>query len=84
MIGQNVLNSVLENNLRGLFKSKNSKQVEYPRFNFIKEFLLRKDFNGFTSEDLFIMQFIKRGWGQDIATLSNMAESLVNLSIKNN
>ena len=29
------------------------------------------------------MQFIKKGWGQDIATLSNMAESLVNLSIKN-
>ena len=58
MIGQNVLNSVLENNLSGLFKSKNSKQAEYPRFDFIKEFLLRKDFNGFTSEDLFIMQFI--------------------------
>ena len=26
---------------------------------------------------------IKKGWGQDIAALSNMAESLVNLSIKN-
>ena len=60
MIGQSVLNSVLENNLRGLFKSKNSKRAEYPRFDFIKEFLLRKDFNGFTSEDLFIMQFIKK------------------------
>ena len=29
------------------------------------------------------MTFIKKGWGQDIATLSNMAEALVNLSITN-
>ena len=32
----------------------------------------------------FIMTFIKKGWGQDIAALSNMAESLVNISIKYN
>ena len=83
MIGQSVLNNVFENNLKGFFKSKNSKQNKYPRFDFIKDFLLRKNFNGFTSEDLFIMQFIKKGWGQDIATLSNMAEALVNLSLKN-
>ena len=63
MIGQSVLNNVLKNNLSGLFKSKNTKQAEYPRFDFIKEFLLRKDFDGFTSEDLFIMQFIKKRLG---------------------
>ena len=83
MIGHRELNNVLENNFKGFFKSKSTKQSKYPRFDFIKEFFLRKDFNGFTSEDLFIMQFIKKGWGQDIATLSNMAESIVNLSIKN-
>ena len=83
MIGHRELSNVLENNFKGFFKSKSTKQSKYPRFDFIKEFLLRRDFNGFTSEDLFIMQFIKKGWGQDIATLSNMAESLVNLSIKN-
>ena len=53
------------------------------RFNKIEKFLLKKDFNGFTKEDLFIMTIIKKGWGQDIAALSHMAESLVNLSIKN-
>ena len=83
MIGQNIINHVFDNNIRNLFNSKNSKGDKYHRFDLIKEFLRREDFNGFTSEDLFIMQFIKKGWGQDIATLSNMAESLVNLSIKN-
>ena len=65
MIGQSVLNNVFENNLKGFFKSKNSKQNKYPRFDFIKDFLLRKNFNGFTSEDLFIMQFIKKRWGYE-------------------
>ena len=83
MIGQNIINHVFDNNIRNLFNSKNSEGDKYHRFDLIKEFLLRENFNGFTSEDLFIMQFIKKGWGQDIATLSNMAESLVNLSIKN-
>jgi len=83
MIGQNIINNVFEGNLKGFFKSKNSQQNDYHCFDSIKDFLLRKDFNGFTSDDLFIMQFIKKGWGQDIATLSNMAESLVNLSIIN-
>ena len=53
------------------------------RYNKIKEFLSRPNFNGFTRKELFIMTFIKKGWGQDIATLSNMAEALVNLSITN-
>ena len=53
------------------------------RYIRIKEFLMKDGFNGFCSDDLFIMQFIKKGWGQDIAALSNMAEAMVNLSIKN-
>ena len=52
------------------------------RYKKIEKFLLKKDFNGFTKEDLFIMTIIKKGWGQDIAALSHMAESLVNLSFK--
>jgi len=83
MIGQNIINHVFDKNIRSFFNSESSHKDKYHRFDLIKEFLLRKDFNGFTSEDLFIMQFIKKGWGQDIAALSNMAESLVNLSIKN-
>jgi len=47
----------------------------------IKIFLLNKNFKGFTKKDLFIMQFIKKGWGQDIAALSNMAEALTNIAI---
>ena len=52
------------------------------RYNKIKSFLNEKNFNGFTKKHLFIMTFIKKGWGQDVAALSNMAESLVNISIK--
>ena len=55
----------------------------YKRYNKIKQFLLRPNFNGFTKKELFIMAFIKKGWGQDIAALSNMAEALVNLSVAN-
>ena len=44
----------------------------------IRGFLTRDDFEGFTSESLFIMQFVKKGWGQGIAALSNMAEALLN------
>jgi hypothetical protein len=47
----------------------------------IKIFLLNKNFKGFTKKDLFIMQFIKKGWGQNIAALSNMAEALTNIAI---
>lgn len=42
----------------------------------ITDFLSKEDFTGFTSKDLFIKNFIKKGWGQDIAALSNMAEAL--------
>ena len=51
------------------------------RYNKIKDFLMRPDFNGFTKEDLFIMSIIKKGWGHDIAALSNMAEAITNLAI---
>jgi len=47
----------------------------------IREFLARGDFNGFTGADLFIKKFIKKGWGQDIAALSNMAEGLRNIAL---
>jgi len=53
------------------------------RYEKIRSFLLKPGFNGFTKEDLFIMSIIKKGWGHDIAALSNMAEALVNLSITN-
>ena len=52
------------------------------RYDKIKTFLEEKNFNGFTKKHLFIMTFIKKGWGQDIAALSNMAEAIVNISIK--
>ena len=45
----------------------------------ITQFLDRPDFDGFTTEDLFIKQFVPKGWGQDIAALSNMAEAIRNL-----
>ena len=56
-------------------KSKHSDKA----FQRIQEFLSRESFSGFTAEDLFIKQFIPKGWGQDIAALSNMAEVLRNL-----
>ncbi|MCS5594970.1 MAG: hypothetical protein NZ730_10575 [Porticoccaceae bacterium] len=46
----------------------------------IKAFLQRENFDGFTADDLFIIQFFKKGWGQDIAALSNMAEALRNMA----
>ena len=52
-----------------------------PRYEKLREFLSRDDFDGFTGNELFIMQFIKKGWGQDIAALSNMAEALANIAI---
>lgn len=58
-------------------KSKHSEKA----FLRIQEFLNRENFSGFTAEDLFIKQFIPKGWGQDIAALSNMAEALRNLYI---
>lgn len=47
-----------------------------PAFLRIQKFLETDAFEGFTSKDLFIMQFVKKGWGQDIAALSNMAEGI--------
>jgi hypothetical protein len=51
--------------------------VEQKAWNRIESFLNTDTFNGFTSDDLFIMNFIKKGWGQDIAALSNMAEAVL-------
>ena len=42
----------------------------------IEGFLSSDTFNGFTKDDLFILRFVKKGWGQDIAALSNMAEAI--------
>jgi hypothetical protein len=57
------------------------KGTQLKRYKIIKSFLFQEDFNGFTKKDLFIMQFIKKGWGQDIAALSNMAEALTNIAV---
>lgn len=51
-----------------------------PLIQRVVDFLEHDTFDGFTSDDLFIMQFVKKGWGQDIAALSNMAEALMNSS----
>lgn len=48
----------------------------------ISEFLGRTQFEGFTKNDLFIKRLIGKPWGQDIATLSNMAEGYLNISAK--
>ena len=50
------------------------------KFDKIKNWLQTLPFEGFTGDDLFIKQFIKKGWGQDIAALSNMAEALTNIA----
>jgi hypothetical protein len=42
----------------------------------VESFLMRPKFHGFTADDLFIKRFIPKGWGQDIAALSNMAEAI--------
>ena len=47
-----------------------------PDYRRIRGFLSMEVFTGFTGKDLFIKNFIKKGWGQDIAALSNMAEAL--------
>ena len=52
------------------------------RYKKIKSFLDKQNFNGFTDKDLFIMSIIKKGWGHDIAALSNMAEALSNIAIR--
>lgn len=51
--------------------------VEQKAWNRIENFLNTDTFDGFSGDDLFIMNFIKKGWGQDIAALSNMAEAVL-------
>ena len=46
------------------------------RYEKIKDFLTRTDFNGFTKDDLFIMAIIKKGWGHDIAAYPTWARRL--------
>ena len=81
MFDQRLFNGILTKGF-GFFSnmdsSSNGQKIRYER---IKAFLLRQDFNGFTKDDLFIMQFIKKGWGHDIAALSNMAEALTSLAL---
>ena len=62
--------------LASLFTQKTESIDKNPRFRRITEFLDRDNFDGFTEEDLFIKQIIKKGWGQDVAALSNMAEAI--------
>ena len=83
MFEKQLLNGILTKGFDLLPKkpvAQNGKEIRYER---IKDFLLQPNFNGFTKDDLFIMQFIKKGWGHDIAALSNMAESMVNLTSAN-
>ena len=54
---------------------------EDSQFLKIKNFLERPRFQGLTKKDLFILNFMKGPWGQDIAALSNMAEALRNLKM---
>ena len=51
------------------------------QFDKVMQFLRKDDFNGFTKDDLFILQMINKPWGQDIAALSNMAEALAHSSL---
>ncbi|MBL7014211.1 MAG: hypothetical protein ISR83_07300 [Candidatus Marinimicrobia bacterium] len=79
MFDQAILNGVLGKGFDLFNPSEPSINGQLKRYEKIKSFLLNPDFNGFTKDDLFIMQFIKKGWGHDIAALSNMAEALANL-----
>ena len=84
MFNQQMLQNIIEKGFNFNFESqKNENKSQLKRYNKIKDFLLTPDFNGFTGDDLFIMQFIKKGWGHDIAALSNMAEAMANLAIGN-
>mgnify|MGYP006148736303 FL=1 len=62
---------------------KNKRQDGAPQMKRIIDFLSINSFDGFTSKDLFIKQIFKKGWGQDIVALSNMAEALTNIAIQN-
>ena len=82
MFDQQLLNGILAKGFDLLPNQNTSENGQKVRYKRIKDFLLQPSFNGFTRDDLFIMQFIKKGWGHDIAALSNMAEALVNLTLK--
>lgn len=56
--------------------SQGQQLINNPDYLRISKFLSNGNFTGFTGRDLFIKNFIKKGWGQDIAALSNMAEAL--------
>ena len=79
MFDQAILNGVLGKGFDLLQGNETPSSGMKKRYEKIKSFLLKPDFDGFTKNDLFIMQFIKKGWGHDIAALSNMAEALANL-----
>ena len=83
MFEKQLLNGILSKGFDLLPKKQLAQDGKKLRYNRIKEFLLQPNFNGFTKDDLFIMQFIKKGWGHDIAALSNMAEAMVNLTGEN-
>ena len=79
MFENQLFNGILGKGFDLLGGSDTPKGGQEKRYEKIKTFLLKPNFNGFTKDDLFIMQFIKKGWGHDIAALSNMAEALANL-----
>ncbi len=54
--------------------------VEQRAWERVSGFLSQKDFCGFTKNDLFIKRFVPKGWGQDIAALSSMAEAILQRS----
>ena len=71
MFEKQLLNGILTKGFDLLPKkpvAQDGKKIRYER---IKDFLLQPNFNGFTKDDLFIMQFIKKGWGHDIAAAFN-------------
>jgi len=51
-------------------------RVQDKAWNRVETFLTRVSFTGFTKDDLFIKRFVPKGWGQDIAALSNIAEAI--------
>ena len=60
MFEKQLLNGILTKGFDLLPKkpvAQNGKKIRYER---IKDFLLQPNFNGFTKDDLFIMQFIKK------------------------
>jgi len=83
MFENQLFNGILGKGFDLLGGSDTPKGGQEKRYEKIKTFLLKPNFKGFTKDDLFIMQFIKKGWGHDIAALSNMAETLSNLARSN-